>query len=230
MTEIARRRHKFEYLLFLGLAAVIRAVSIEFASTWSGFGWRLVARRLSRHRRAVGNLSLSFPNKTATEIEQMALGMWDNLGRTFAEFFHLADLIKGDRIQMSNPELFDALRGHRGSVVCCLHMGIWEIVSQAGLRIGWLPVGVYQKISNPFVDRFVKAVREPLYPGGLMEKSSGAARALLRYARQGGCVAIMADQRASGGVPSAFFGRVANSTPFLPMSHDRQTCLSMFAA
>jgi Kdo2-lipid IVA lauroyltransferase/acyltransferase len=212
--QTRRRRHTFEYILFLSLAALIRAVPLELASSWSGFGWRFIARRLYRHKRAIRNLTLSFPDKTSAEIEQMALGMWDNLGRTFAEFFHMESLVKSDRIQMSNPELFDALRGPGGSVVCCLHMGNWEIASQAGLRIGWRPAGVYQKITNPFVDRFVKAVRGPLYPGGLMEKSSGTARALLRYARQGGCIAIMADQRTSGGVPSLFFGRAANSTPF----------------
>jgi KDO2-lipid IV(A) lauroyltransferase len=205
-------RHRFEYFAILALAAVMRALPLEFASRWSGAIWRLLAPRLRRHQRALNNLALAFPEKSHGEIEQMALAMWDNLGRTFAEFFQMDRLVKSDRIVMETPELFEALRGSGGGVVCSLHMANWEIVSEGGLRVGWLPAGVYQKIANPLVDRLVKTLRTPLYPGGLMEKSPATARNLLRYARAGGCVAIMADQRTSGGVATTFFGRPANST------------------
>jgi Kdo2-lipid IVA lauroyltransferase/acyltransferase len=213
MSAVARQRHRFEYAGFLAIASVARALPLELASRWSGACWRLFAPRLRRHRRALANLALAFPEKSQAEIERIALGMWDNLGRTFAEFFQIDRIVESDRIQMETPELFEALRSSAG-VVCCLHMGNWEIVSQAGVRLGWRPAGVYQRITNPFVDRFVNAVRAPLYPGGLMEKSSRAARALLRHARNGGCVAIMGDQRTGGGVSTNFFGRMASSTIF----------------
>lgn len=207
-------RHRIEYIGFLVLAAAIRALPLELASQWSGASWRFVAPRLRRHQRALNNLALAFPEKNPAEIQQVALGMWDNLGRTFAEFFHLDEIVKGDRIQMEPPELFETLRGLSGGVMCGLHMGNWEILSQAGLNIGWRPAGVYQKITNPFVDRYVNAIRAPFYPAGLMEKSPRAAKALLRHAREGGCVAFLADQRERRGVGAVFFGRSAPSTPF----------------
>jgi KDO2-lipid IV(A) lauroyltransferase len=109
----------------------------------------------------------------------------------------------------------EAARARSGGVVACsLHMANWEIASQLGLPLGWRPAGVYQRIANPFVDRYVNAIRAPLYPGGLLEKSSEAARALLRYAREGGCTALLADQRDSRGISTPFFGRPASSTLF----------------
>ncbi|WP_158815074.1 lysophospholipid acyltransferase family protein [Methylocapsa sp. S129] len=214
MTRLKRLRHRVEYIALLALAAVIRALPLERASQWSGAGWRLVAPRLRRHQRALNNLALAFPEKSPAEIRQIALGMWENLGRTFAEFFHLDEIVKGDRIRMEPPELFESLRGLSGGVICGLHMGNWEILSQAGLNIGWRPAGVYQKITNPFVDHYINTIRAPLYPAGLMEKSPRAAKAMLRYAREGGCVAFLADQRDRRGVGAAFFGRSALSTPF----------------
>jgi KDO2-lipid IV(A) lauroyltransferase len=215
MPRLRRLRHRFEYIVFLTVVAAIRALPLELASRWSGACWRFVAPRMRRHRRALDHLSSAFPEKSAAEIQAIALGMWDNLGRTFAEFFHIDEIVNSDRIQIEPSELFDALRAQRGGFVACsLHLGNWEIVSQAALRLGRPPAGVYQKITNPFVDRYVSAIRAPLYPGGLTEKSSGAARILLRYAREGGCVAFLADQREWRGIAAPFFGRLARSTSF----------------
>jgi Kdo2-lipid IVA lauroyltransferase/acyltransferase len=208
-------RYRFEYVVFLLTALVIRSLPLETASQWSGAGWRLVAPRLHRHRRAIGNLALAFPDKTATEIEQIALGMWENLGRTFAEFFLIDRIINSDRIQFEAPERFELLRDRvKGSIVCSLHLGNWEILSQAAIRIGWSPAGVYRKMTNPLVNRFVNEVRTPLYPGGLIEKSPSAARLLLRHARDGGCIAFLADHREAQGVIATFFGRPASSPSF----------------
>ena len=197
------------------MAKLIRALPLETASRWSGAGWRLVAPRLRRHQRALDNLALAFPEKSPAEIRRMALGMWDNLGRNFAEFFHLDEIVNSDRLMVETPEAFEAIRQRSGGAVACsLHMGNWEIASHAGLALGWQTAGVYQRIHNPFVERYVNTIRAPLYPGGLMEKSIQAARILLRYARAGGCATLLADQRDSRGIATPFFGRPASSTPF----------------
>jgi KDO2-lipid IV(A) lauroyltransferase len=214
MKKTKRLRYKLEYFAFRALAAAVRALPLEFASHWSGRIWRLVAPHLGRHQRALNNLALAFPEKTPAEIEQIALGMWENLGRTFAEFFHIDRIFDSDRMQFESRELFEALHGEGRGVACGLHLGNWEILTQAGLRLGWRPAGVYQRIANPFVDRYVSAMRAPFYPGGLMQKSPRAAVSLLRYARQGGCVALLADQREGRGVPTPFFGKPAPSNPF----------------
>jgi KDO2-lipid IV(A) lauroyltransferase len=215
MNPVTRLRHTIEYIAFLAIAGAIRALPLEIASRWSGAGWRLVAPRLRRHERALNNLTLAFPERSPAEIQQIALDMWDNLGRTFAEFFHLDEIVNSDRIQLERPELFEALRERGGGMVACsLHMANWEIISQAVIRIGKIPAGVYQKITNPLVDRYVNAVRAPYYPGGLMEKSPRTARTLLRYAREGGCAAFLADQREGRGVDAVFFGRPAPSATF----------------
>jgi len=215
MSPVKSLRHRIEYIAFLSIAGIIRALPLDVASRWSGAVWRLVAPRLRRHQRAVSNLTLAFPEKSPEEIERIALGMWDNLGRTFAEFFHLQEIVDGGRVEFETPEHFDAVRTHGGGMVACgLHMANWEITSQAALRVGARPAGVYQKITNPLVDEYINLVRAPYYPGGLMEKSSHTARALLRYAREGGCAAFLADQREGRGVDVMLFGRPAPSATF----------------
>jgi KDO2-lipid IV(A) lauroyltransferase len=208
-------RHAIEYAAFRFVAAVFGALPIETASSLSGSFWRLIAPHLSRHQRALANLSAAFPEKTPEECEKIARHMWENLGRTFAEFFHLEELTAGDRVVLEPSSELASLRALAPSaIVCSMHLGNWEVAVIPALRNGYKPAGVYQKISNPLVDKYVRCAREPLYPGGLLKKSSRTAVRLMRYAKGGGCVALLADQREGRGLPVPFFGRSAPSTPF----------------
>ena len=208
-------RHALEYGGLRVIGAILAALPLETASHLSGVSWRLIAPRLSRHGRALANLAAAFPEMPADQREVIARGMWENLGRNFAEFFHLDEIVGGERIRLEDSPEFASLRAAApGAVVCGMHMGNWEIVVVAALRSGFKPAGVYQKITNPLVDRFVNARRAALYPGGLLEKSPRTAVQLMRIAKGGGCAAFLADQRETRGLSVPFFGRPAPSTPF----------------
>jgi KDO2-lipid IV(A) lauroyltransferase len=229
MSRFARARHYVEYAGFLLTAAIIRALPLDFASRWSGLGWRLVAPHLRRHRRALDNLALALPETSAAERERIALGMWENLGSTFAEFFHLGEIEAQGRLALEPIERFRKIAEAGPFVVCTPHMGNWELMALAGARFGAKLAGVYQSLTNPLVDRAVYEMRAPMYLGGLMAKSPATARALLRLARQGGCPAFVADLREKRGVPTPFFGRPALSNAF-PALVARATGLPLYAA
>ena len=229
MSRFARARHYVEYAAFRLTAAIITALPLETASRWSGLGWRAVAPHLKRHQRALDNLALALPETSAAERERIALGMWDNLGRTFAEFFHLREIAAQGRVALELIERFQAVVDAGPFVVCGLHMGNWELLPLAGLRFGVKLAGVYQELTNPLVDGAIHEMRAPMYPGGLMEKSPATARALLRIAREGGCPAFLADLREGRGIETPFFGRPAMSNPF-PALIARTTGLPLYAA
>ncbi len=229
MSRIKRGRHYIEYAAFRLAAALIRALPIETASRWSGLGWRIVAPRLRRHQRALDNLALALPETSAAERERIAMGMWDNLGRTFAEFFHLREIDAQGRISLESAERFRAFVSGGPFVVCVPHMGNWELMALVGVRHGAKLAGVYQRLTNPLVDRCIYELRAPMYPGGLMDKSPATARAFLRIAREGGYPAFVADQRESRGIATPLFGRPAMSNPF-PALIARTAGLPLYAA
>ena len=141
--------------------------------------------------------------------------MWECLGRTFAEFFHLDEIFDGDRVDISNVgATLAALPAGSGAVVCAAHQGNWEIASMALIKAGAAPAGVYQSIKNPLVDARVRAMRARFYPGGLFRKDPSIARPILRMLRNGGCFAMLADLRDKSGIAVPFFGAPAPSTPF----------------
>ena len=200
----------------LWLAVVVaRAIPLRAASWLSGKLWRLIASRLSRQKRALANLELAFPEKSQDELRAIAGAMWENLGRTFAESFRIKTLTKGGRIVFEPAEDFDAAAlGLRPFIVCGLHLGNWEILAHGGQRLGVSLIGVYQRVSNPYVEALVRTMREPLYRAGLMPKTPMTARSLLRAIKDGACPCFLADLRDDRGAPVPFFGRPARSNLF----------------
>lgn len=223
------RRYVLETVGFNLAGTILCALPIETASWFSGRIWRLLGPRIGnlRHRRTLANLAAAFPEKSEAERKAIAAGMWENLGRIFAETFRLAEIAASERVTIVTTA--DFATEPKARVFCAAHQANWEIAvlgvpDPARTR----PAGVYQRIKNPWVDARVRKMRTFLYPGGLYPKSAATSRQLIRHAREGGTLAILADQRDFRGPRVAFFGRPAPSTPF-PAMVARSLGIELFA-
>ncbi len=207
-----------EFAAFWLAVAVARAMPLQAASWLSGKLWRLIAPRLGRQKRALANLERAFPEKGPEERRAVAAAMWENLGRTFAEGFRIKTLTEGDRIAFEPGSDFDdAARGAKPFIVCGLHLGNWEILAHGAERLGVSLIGVYQRVSNPYVDALILSIRAPLYRAGLTPKTPVAARSLLRALKVGACPCFLADLRDDRGSLVPFFGSPARSNVFPAM-------------
>jgi KDO2-lipid IV(A) lauroyltransferase len=222
-----RLRYRIEYGVFYAMAKLAALLPLELCADWSAWCWRQMGRFNSRRKRALAQLASSLPGLTAAEREEVVTKMWDNLGRVFAETFHIGDFI-GDpsRYEMTREsELKDFIAKSRGFLIVSLHSANWELAALGPLRAGLRIAGIYQAIKNPLVDAYVTRLREPLYPAALLPKSRETPRRFIKLMRQGVTVAMMSDLREARGVEVPFFGRLAPSTSFpalLSVAHDLQ--------
>jgi len=215
MTFPRELRLRIEFAGFWLAVAIARALPLQAASWISGKLWRLIAPRLDRQTRALANLEHAFPEKAPEERKAIAAAMWENLGRTFAEGFRIKALTDSDRIVFEPAGDFnEAAQGKKPFIVCGLHLGNWEILAHGGERLGVPLIGVYQRVSNPYVDALVHRIRAPLYKAGLAPKTPLTARSLLRALKVGACPCFLADLRDDRGRLVPFFGRPARSNVF----------------
>ena len=221
-------RYRLEYIGFRAAQAAATALPLEAVSRTSGLAWRLIAPLLHRQERALGNLALAYPELSAAERERIAAGMWENLGRTFGESFHLKEIVAQKRVRFEPMEQLDDIIRGGPCVVCGLHLGNWELVAYASKLMGARFTGVYQRLSNPLVDEETRKLRAFLYDGGLLPKTPVTARALMKTAKGGGYPAFLADLRDDNGAAVPFFGAPALSTVF-PALLARKTGLPLYA-
>jgi Kdo2-lipid IVA lauroyltransferase/acyltransferase len=223
-----RFRDRLEYLGFRALQAAATALPLEVASWSSGLAWRLIAPRLHRQARVLKNLKLAFPELSDRDRKRIAAAMWENLGRTFGESFHLRKIAADERISFEPKERLEEMIRGGPCVVCGMHLGNWEVVGYTGKLMGASFTAVYQRLNNPLVDEESRKLRAFLYDGGLLPKTPVTARALMKAAKSGGYPAFLADLRDDNGAAVPFFGKPALSTVF-PALLARKTGLPLYA-
>ena len=215
-------RHRLEFAALLLLIGLVRLMPIDIAASVSGRIWRTVAPHLRRHKRALGNLAIAYPEKTCAEREAIARAMWENLGRVMAETMQIDRLIREpERIEFANFEVFRRYSDKLGPIIgASLHMGNWELAIWPLKVAGANPAAVYRTVKNPYVDRYLRHQRRDLYPGGLLgkgkvdgsrEEGQRMARQIMDFVRGGGRLGVVCDLYDRSGLPVPFFGTPAKS-------------------
>src|SRR5258707_967599 len=99
------RRRISEFAEAAGLAGILlifACLPVDWASALGGHVGRLFGPRLGLSRRALRNLERAFPENDARENRRILRAMWDNLGRAFAEYPHLAWICAKARPRLSH--------------------------------------------------------------------------------------------------------------------------------
>jgi KDO2-lipid IV(A) lauroyltransferase len=219
-------RYRLEYAGVRAIAALARLLPLPLAVRASAVIWSLLAPHLNpkRHRMALANLRVAFPEKTEAERLAICKAHWANLGRVVAETVQIDRLLSDpSRIEIPDQHLLDRYRNKLGPAIgVSLHMGNWELAIWPLVVAGANPAALYRAIDNPFVDAYLRSKRQGLYPAGLIgRRRTGAdpledmqiAHRLMDHVRAGGRVGIVCDQHYRHGVPAQFFGRMIMAQP-----------------
>jgi KDO2-lipid IV(A) lauroyltransferase len=237
-----RRKRTGYYLQYLAIRLILagaRLLPIDTASSLGGRIARSLGPRLRRHAIARVNMQSALPGLDAATIERHLTEMWDNLGRTFAEYAHLDTLAAAidandGRIEICGREHLDAaIAAGRGGVVFGAHLANWELPVLLQVTAPVETVLVYRRQNNPWIDRLLARLR-PSSAGKLAPKGAAGAREIVATLRGGGLVGVLVDQKYNEGVAIPFFGRAAmtvsgpaelalrRSAPLLPLRVERR--------
>jgi KDO2-lipid IV(A) lauroyltransferase len=206
------------------VVGLVRALPLDLAVSLSAWCWGGLAPLVNpkRHRRALENLAIAFPDFPLTEHRRIAKAHWQNLGRVMAETMQI-DRILSDpgRIRLIDPHIFERYTTKLGPIIgVSLHMGNWELAVWPMMVSGKRPAAVYRSVNNPFVDAYLRAQRRDLYPGGLFGRgkvegdhgdNQKTARLITDFVRRGGQLGLVCDLYDRTGIEVPFFGKPART-------------------
>lgn len=210
-------RYRAEWLVVRVSFAVIRLLGVDAASGFAGWFARTIGPWLPVSKLARENLRLAFPEKSPREVETIVKGVWDNLGRTFAEYLFLDKIwnqgAEGDapskRIAYTGEDRFFALRDDgKPALIFATHLANWEIPAIGAARYNLEVSILFRPPNNPFVAQALLAHRSAKM-GKLIPTRYGAAAGALKVLEEGGHVAMLVDTHVHSGIEAPFFGRPA---------------------
>jgi KDO2-lipid IV(A) lauroyltransferase len=184
--------------------------------------FRLFFRFVPRHRLiALYNLRRAFPEKPEKEIQEIAWGVYRNMGIVGAEFFDIPPLTKENVAALVEAEGVEhcekALAKGRGLLLFSAHLGNWELEAAAVSLLVKPAVVIYRPLDNRLLDHLVLRVRSAT--GNQPLAKDHAMRAMLRTLKKNGILGILIDQNVDyyEGIFVEYFGRPACTTDGLAL-------------
>jgi KDO2-lipid IV(A) lauroyltransferase len=185
---------------------------------------KMIGPRLREHRIGRANLTAAFPEKSPEEIEEILMGVWDNLGRVGAEFAHIDhiwdyDRAHPERSRIELPPRTIALHDHlrddgKPALIFTSHLANWELPALAAVAHGLDTAILYRRPNIASADRIIEEMRQ-VNMGTLIPAGRDAPLRLGQALRDGKHVAILIDQYLASGVEVTFFGRKTRANPTL---------------
>ncbi|PCI00868.1 MAG: lipid A biosynthesis acyltransferase [Alphaproteobacteria bacterium] len=202
-------RYYFEHWGLCVFHGLCRCLPRHTASSLFGKIAQIIAPRMGMNRKALRHVTAALGAENAEKITQ---GMWDNLGRTMAEFPHLKTIVEKD-VTFKGGEHIERLRddGQCG-ILFGAHLGNWEVIPHALLHHFNLPTHpVYRPPNNPMVDKRLHKYRAPDGQITPYPKSRAGMVGMVKSLKKGEHVGLLIDQKYNEGVEAPFFGMTART-------------------
>ncbi|GAB3496132.1 lysophospholipid acyltransferase family protein [Spirosoma knui] len=177
---------------------------------------------LIRYRRTVvfGNLTRSFPEKSASEINQIAKGFYRNLTDLLVETIKMPTLSPQElreRVQFINAELVKAeLDAGRAVIGMASHSSNWEWIPSASVLHGMPTDSIYKPLNSPFFEKLMRSVRSSF--GAVPVPMQTLPRRMAAQKNSPRIIALVADQVPDVPEQAYWIDFLHQDTPFYPGS------------
>jgi KDO2-lipid IV(A) lauroyltransferase len=216
----------------VGLLRAVNLTNRERAANFAGAVMRKLGPLVPEHRVGRDNLRAAFPEKSATEIEQILAGVWDNLGRVAAEFVHLSEFRVDEPgvsltdtviVDMATVERVRRLVGNKATLSFACHTANWEIPAVVTHQIGVPSAVLYRRPNIAAVSDAIVKLRANVM-GRLIPTGLDAPVRLARLLQDGVHVGMLVDQHYTKGVEVNFFGRPCKANPLIALLARQLEC------
>lgn len=203
-------KHLFEYAALRAALGFFGMMDLDRASDVGGGLARFVGPKLGITNRARKNIRLAMPELLPGEVERIVIDMWENLGRTIAEYAHLERFGRPEerhRIDVVNAGTLRSVAGSgNGGVFVSGHFANWELLPVV-MRFENIEGGeVYRHANNPLVNDWMVGLRARLTSAVQIPKGGAGARIIVRLLRDEKFIAMLVDQKMNDGVEAKMFG------------------------
>ena len=210
--------------LAIGVIKIMRLVPPDAMENAAARLMRRIGPLFKEHKIGRANLTAAFPEKSPQEIEDILLGVWDNLGRVGAEFTQLDRLIdfnlehpERGRLDIG-PELYAGFQrlanDNKPALVFTAHLANWELPAVFAASQKLDSAALYRRPNIAAIDNWLRQTRAANM-GELIATGLDAPVRIADALKRGAHIGMLVDQYYVRGVEVTFFGRKTNANPLI---------------
>ncbi len=209
-------KYFIQFLLSVIFFLLFKIFGAKFSSKLSGKIFEIIGPYFRSKKLIQANIKRALSNINNKDLNKITKLMWNNYGRTFAEYIFIKDfrfgkletniIIEGKKI------IQDLIDKDQQVVFISGHLSNFELMAMCLEKTGIKLCAIYRPLNNIFLNLIIESIRKKYICKNQIKKGIGGLKKLMIFKRKNFSTAIMIDQRVSEGILSNFFGHKALTT------------------
>ena len=209
-------KYLFQFLLTFFFFVIFKIIGVNLSSKFSGKIFEKIGPFFRSKKVINSNIKRAFPDINLEKLENIKLQMWNNYGRTFAEYMFIKNFRSGNlnsQISIEGKEILEEIkRNNRQVIFISGHLSNFELMAMCLDKSGINLAAIYRPLNNIYLNKIMERIRKKYICSKQIKKGVGGLKKLIQLKRKNYSTALMLDQRVSEGILSNFFNQKALTT------------------
>jgi KDO2-lipid IV(A) lauroyltransferase len=209
-------KYFFEFIIISFLLLIYKILGLKISSFLSGKLFEFLGPLFRSKETIKSNIKRAIPQINLQLLDYIIKNMWNNYGRTLAEYMFLKNFRNNNlssSIYIEGKEILEQIKNDKTPVIFISgHFSNFELMAMQIEKSGIDLAAVYRPLNNIFLNVLMERIRKKYICKNQIKKGASGVRELLKLFKTGHSIALMIDQRVSEGIKSKFFNEDAFTT------------------
>ena len=209
-------KYFFQYIFAVLSFLLFKILGPNLSSNLSGKIFEIIGPYFRSERIIHSNIKKAIPDIETNNLKKITKLMWNNYGRTFAEYIFIKDFRFGSlksNIEVEGQNILNQiLKSNKQVIFISGHLSNFELMAMYLDSAGVKLCAIYRPLNNIFLNGIMEKIRKNYICKNQIKKGLGGLKQLMVLKKKNYSTALMIDQRVSQGILSDFFGQKALTT------------------
>ena len=205
-----------QFLFAISCFLIFKILGPRLSSNLGGKIFEIIGPFFRSEKIINSNIKKALPDINFKNLKKIKRLMWNNYGRTFAEYMFIKEFRNGKiskNIEIDGQEILEKIKKENSQVIFISgHFSNFELMAMHLEKSGINLCAIYRPLNNIFLNGIMERIRKKYICKQQIKKGIVSLRQLIALKKNNFSTAIMIDQRVSEGILSNFFNHEALTT------------------
>ena len=209
-------KYFLQFVFILIFFIIFKILRLRISSELGGKIFQLIGPFFRSNNLIRKNIQRALPHINHEEVKKINTMMWNNYGRTFAEYMFLKNFRNNyneTHVIVQGKEVLDEIKKLNTPVVFISgHFANFELMAMHIEKHGIKLAAIYRPLNNKFLNKVMVGLRKKFICKKQIKKGISGVREIIKLYKDNYSTALMIDQRVREGIKINFFNEIASTT------------------